>query len=576
VLGQRVNNFEIVRLLGEGGMGSVYEADHLLMRKKVAVKVLRRELSPDPDLVQRFFNEARATSAIRHPNIVEVIDLGLLQDGVPYLVMELLEGETLSARLERLGSLPIASAVDFVRQTASALGAAHANGIIHRDLKPENLFLTPDPRFHGRELVKVLDFGIAKLRVDPSSRPVTTLVGAVLGTPAYMSPEQCRGVEVDHRSDIYALGVILYELLCGTPPFLGEAVGDVLMMHMSVDPVPPSTLRAEVPSQLDQAILKALAKHRDRRFLRVADFAEALGPKPSPRLALGSGELPSEDEPSSRDSDVDGTVSGAATKSREPPLTMPPELEPASQGRKTPLGPLPRLLEGKHDATLPSAPSRASKPEDAKPRDRLSPRVLRAGASLATLGLLVLALTMSVKRQAGKTGPETASSTQRSAAVPVVPPTAPGALPRERMGSPMVSPNTAAGPVVDGAPQAPDPRTRSRSVADQGARRASTTKPAAPLVNLPASTTAPSAPAPRPGSPAPSVALGYLSLDSSPWAEVFLAGELLGSTPLQRVPLPPGKHVLALKNPELHTSASYVVEIKPGQTVSRFVGWGKE
>src|SRR5262245_59825610 len=174
VLGQRLHNFSIMRLLGEGGMSSVYEAEHALIRRKVAVKVLRSELSVDGAQVQRFFNEARATSAIRHPNIVEVIDVGRLPDGVPYLVMELLEGESLGDRLERIGPFEIPLAIDYARQAASALEAAHALKVVHRDLKPDNLFLVPDQRLADRELVKVLDFGIAKLRGELAAPPFDT------------------------------------------------------------------------------------------------------------------------------------------------------------------------------------------------------------------------------------------------------------------------------------------------------------------------------------------------------------------------------------------------------------------
>jgi len=192
VIGQRVNNYRIVRLIGEGGMGSVYEAEHPLIHRKVAVKVLRPELARDPVLVKRFFNEARATSEIRHPNIVEIIDVGTLPEGVPYLVMEMLEGESLLNRLKAVGRLDPTHAVYFTYQAAAALQAAHEHGIIHRDLKPDNLFVVPE--HGGSVIIKVLDFGIAKLRGDASGSSVSTSPGAVLGTPAYMSPEQCRGI----------------------------------------------------------------------------------------------------------------------------------------------------------------------------------------------------------------------------------------------------------------------------------------------------------------------------------------------------------------------------------------------
>src|SRR5436190_16324521 len=172
-------------------MGSVYLAEHPVIDRKVAIKILNRDLAKDPTVVQRFFNEARAANAIRHPNIVDVIDVGSMPDGVPYLIMELLEGETLSRRLQRLGRLPLAEALGIAMQAASALMAAHAKGIVHRDLKPDNLFLTPapaDPAGVGQ--VKLLDFGIAKLRGELARGNFQTSSGSVMGTPAYMSPEQ--------------------------------------------------------------------------------------------------------------------------------------------------------------------------------------------------------------------------------------------------------------------------------------------------------------------------------------------------------------------------------------------------
>ena len=272
MVGQRVNNFEIRRLLAEGGMGAVYEAVHPTLHKKVAIKVLRPELAVDGPTVQRFFNEARAASAIRHHNIIEILGLGLLPGGVPYIMMELLEGECLSRRLAQQGPLPVASAVALAIQIARGLEAAHGAGIVHRDLKPDNVFLV------GGDQVKLLDFGIAKLLGVLSANSVDTLAGTVFGTPPYMSPEQCRGghVEIDQRSDIYALGVILYELLCGKPPFTGAGLLDVLMMHLTTAPMAPSHHRPGIPPALERLILRALAKDPRDRFATMAQMTAAL------------------------------------------------------------------------------------------------------------------------------------------------------------------------------------------------------------------------------------------------------------------------------------------------------------
>jgi serine/threonine-protein kinase len=262
-------------------MGTVYLAEHALMGWRAAVKVLRRALADDEVLVRRFLNEAHAIKSIRHPNIVDIVDVGVLPDGLPYLLMELLEGESLGARLQKRGRLPVELALHITRQTATALAAAHDKGVVHRDLKPDNLFLLPDPADPDHDRVKVLDFGIAKLRASGSAgvhASPRTKSGVLLGTPAYMSPEQCRGIvgEVDHRTDIYALSVILHQMLAGKAPFLSPGTGDVLIMHISAEPPPVRIDNPEVPSFVEAAILRGLAKRREHRFQSMADLAAAL------------------------------------------------------------------------------------------------------------------------------------------------------------------------------------------------------------------------------------------------------------------------------------------------------------
>ena len=279
MLGQSVGNYRVTQLLGEGGMGAVYLAEHPGIGRRVAVKVLLPQLARDQEMVIRFFNEARAANAVHHPGIVEVLDFGTLPTGAPYIVMEYLDGESLGSRLASAGRLALAGGVEIVAQAARALGAAHAQGIVHRDLKPDNLFLTPAPGMPGRERVKVLDFGIAKLspRGLGVSTSVKTRTGVLMGTPKYMSPEQCRGTrEVDHRSDIYSLGVILYEVLCGAPPFVTEGHGEMIHMHIAQAPAPPRSARAEISIGLERAVLRALAKEPDQRFQSMDELAAAL------------------------------------------------------------------------------------------------------------------------------------------------------------------------------------------------------------------------------------------------------------------------------------------------------------
>ena len=257
-------------------MGAVYLAEHPGIGRRVAIKVLRADMGHDPQLLTRFLNEARAANAIRHPNIIEVLDSGTTDKGTSYLVMELLEGEVLSGRIKRLARLDERSASEIAMQAASGLGAAHAKGITHRDLKPDNIFIIPEESNPSRERVKILDFGIAKLH-SLSGDSLKTRTGTLMGTPIYMSPEQCLGTkEVDHRSDVYSLGVILYEMLAGRPPFQSEGFGELLTMHLH-EPAPPLRQFApQVSSRIEFAVLKMLAKKPEGRYQSMADVRVAL------------------------------------------------------------------------------------------------------------------------------------------------------------------------------------------------------------------------------------------------------------------------------------------------------------
>ena len=258
-------------------MGVVYAAEHPLLGSQAVVKQLRPELSAQRDVIERFFNEARAASRIKHPGIVSIFDFGYSEDGTAYFVMEYLEGESIGARLARTGPVAEAHAARLGRQMASALAAAHEAGIVHRDLKPDNVFLVPDEAVAGGERAKILDFGIAKLGGEVGEGVAVTRTGALLGSPLYMSPEQCRGTgEVDFRADVYALGCLLFAMVTGRPPFLGQGVGEIIGKHIYEQPPRPRELAADLSAGLDAAIMRALEKDPGRRHGSMRAFASAL------------------------------------------------------------------------------------------------------------------------------------------------------------------------------------------------------------------------------------------------------------------------------------------------------------
>ena len=272
-----IGNFQLLRTLGEGGMGVVFEAEHVTMHRRAAIKVLRSELIRDEQAIRRFFNEARATNEIRHPGIVQIYDCGTREDGSPWLIMELLEGETLSKRIARLGPMPGADVVALGAQTASVLEAAHRAGIIHRDLKPDNLFIVNNQETPSGERVKVLDFGIAKLTSTAAAKSMHTQTGVLMGTPLYMSPEQCRGTsKVDARSDIYSFGLILYQMLAGELPFVSDGMGELFDMQMNRPPPPLERKHPGVIPALAEAIYKALKKDPAERFQTMSELQQAL------------------------------------------------------------------------------------------------------------------------------------------------------------------------------------------------------------------------------------------------------------------------------------------------------------
>jgi serine/threonine protein kinase len=275
LINHTIGNYRVTSQLGEGGMGVVYLAQHPVFGRKVAIKLLHAVLARDPDIVARFFNEARAIHMVAHENIVEILDFGQTADGQPYFIMEYLSGESLSETITR-GPMQADQVEAIAVQMCRALGAAHSKGIVHRDLKPHNVQMVI--KADGALQVKILDFGVAKILQSPDgSSSVKTRTGSLMGTPLYMSPEQCKGAGVlDHRTDIYSLGVILFEMLSGRPPFNAEGVGELFAKHMLEDP--PSILEfvPNAPPHMAAAIMKSLAKDPAARFQSMDDFRKAL------------------------------------------------------------------------------------------------------------------------------------------------------------------------------------------------------------------------------------------------------------------------------------------------------------
>ncbi|MBK8258696.1 MAG: serine/threonine protein kinase [Polyangiaceae bacterium] len=275
--------YRIDRHVGEGGMATVLGATHLPTGRVVALKFLQPDTRGEDGAVARFWREARAISHLNHPNVVRIFDVGTLADDTPFMAMELLDGQPLGTRMKNLGRMPLDVALEYTRQTCEALSAAHALGVIHRDLKPDNLFLTRGDQ--SGEVIKVLDFGISKtMRATVADdQQKLTKTTDVFGSPTYMSPEQLKASrDVDPRTDIWAIGVILHEMLAGTPPFDGRTVAEIFGAILYKPAEPLTRVRPDVPPAVEAAVLRALEKDRDKRFGSVSEFWGALAAAAQP------------------------------------------------------------------------------------------------------------------------------------------------------------------------------------------------------------------------------------------------------------------------------------------------------
>lgn len=265
--------YRLEEKLGAGGMCDVYRARHIAIGKEVAVKVLRPELAADPKVVERFEREARAASLVHHPNAITLMDYGTATGNTPFMVMELIVGATLRELLKRHGAMPVERVTGIVNQACAALEAAHSVGVIHRDIKPENILVT---EYDGRDWVQVVDFGIAKIQEDVNRRAALTGANLIIGTPRYMAPEQAEERPVDARSDIYSLGVVVYEMLAGVPPFAGSTATQLLIAHAVEPPPPLMNHRPDLPPEVAAVVMRALDKDPARRPQSALDFAREL------------------------------------------------------------------------------------------------------------------------------------------------------------------------------------------------------------------------------------------------------------------------------------------------------------
>jgi eukaryotic-like serine/threonine-protein kinase len=482
VNGTIVGSYRIVDTVSVGGMGTVYRAEHTLIGRLAAVKILHPELCANRSMVNRFFNEARATTSIKHPGIVEVFDFGYMPSGHAYLIMEFLEGMPLSHRVRQRGAVSEGEAALLLRSVCIALAAAHDKGIVHRDLKPDNIFVIPDPDSVLGERTKILDFGIAKLS-DLGLAGGTTKTGAVMGTPTYMSPEQCRGTgDVDHRADLYSIGCIFYELVTGRPPFISAGAGEAIGSHLFVTPEPPSR-HAALSAETDALIIKLLAKPPEQRVQSAKELvslltlvaqqhgATALGeishpgfyvPAPLPTPPLSSGPA---------------SGLGSGDHARFTPAMAPTTLEPAFTPSGLSSG-VPASLLTQKPTTLSEAASELRQPP-ARSRRRLAFAIL--GGLAGAIGALVAL-------------GETSSSTARSAASPgIAIPAVPAAAKPQATEPRAASPSPASG-----AP--PPSTTHSATPTTSGSASATASTPNSASASSPA-TAAPGSPAPSPEAP---------------------------------------------------------------------------
>jgi eukaryotic-like serine/threonine-protein kinase len=460
--------YRIERVLGVGGMGVVVAAHHVQLDEKVAIKFLLPAMLRNQEVVGRFAREARAAVKIKSEHVARVSDVGTLENGAPYMVMEFLEGGDLAAWLQERGPLPIEQAVDFVVQACVAVADAHGIGIVHRDLKPANLFCAR--RSDGQLIIKVLDFGISKLTELGGAKPgmAATKTAAVMGSPLYMSPEQMQSAkDVDATTDIWALGIILYELLTGNPPFLGESFAEIAIKVATASFVPVRSYRPDVPVGLEAVIIKCLEKDKRRRYTNVAELALALADFSS-RQSRHSIER------------IVGIIQASGLSTRA--LALPPSPVVA----KTPVPPGTKVSKGEGTAMQPE-PSGYAPTGTMAPSANTAPglpgarRKRTAVAAIVGAGVLLIAAGVGW-RMRPKSVPSAASELPLATAPAITPPSASSATPvvlqpPKAADLPVAPASATSG--VEAGPKA-IPGAGSRSHATHGATQASPASPAVP------------------------------------------------------------------------------------------------
>ncbi|MFO0744882.1 MAG: protein kinase [Myxococcota bacterium] len=380
MIGQMVvGKYKVEGQLGSGAMGTIYKAEQVALGKTVVIKLLHKHLLSDPELIQRFHREARAASRLNHPNCVQIIDFGTTDDGSLYIAMEYIQGIDLATLLERSHPVDLRRLIHIIKQVCQALDEAHANGVLHRDLKPENIMI--ENRRTAADHVKVVDFGIAKLEENNpnSKRSFQTRTGIVCGTPEYMSPEQARGQKLDGRSDMYAIGVMLYHMVTDRLPFEASSPIEVVTKHISEAPVPPITYRKDLPESFDRLILSLLEKDREKRPGSAMDVHAEL-------------ERIDRELAAARREKIEVKESDDATQVDMRPISMlvdaidqgspvPPQAEPKAAAQSTPSMPATRSNRGSRPVPAP-APA-AQEPEGQAPSSHSDTIPENAGRALS-------------------------------------------------------------------------------------------------------------------------------------------------------------------------------------------------